>query len=55
MGKLNKFDYVIIGLILLLAVIPIDPTDAIDGGTPIVEALLGFGYWFIRTRMGGKK
>ena len=47
--KLKWFDWLIILIFLILSVIP-DPTDAFDFGTPLLEIIMAFSYWYIRMR-----
>jgi hypothetical protein len=50
LGKLSILDWGIIGILVLLAFIPFDPTDIIDMGLPILEPLLALGYGYWRTK-----
>jgi len=46
---LKWYDYIILFIFLVLVFIP-DPTDVADVGLPIVEPLLAFGYYYLRTK-----
>ena len=48
--KLRKIDWIIIGILLILGLIPVDPTDIADFGTPALEFCLAFMYYWWRTR-----
>lgn len=47
---LQKHKWWIVGAALVLALIPVDPTDVIDAGTPIVELAVA-----VAALIGGRK
>ena len=52
---LTLFDKLVIIVLIMLALYPLDPTDVLDFGTPLIEGLGLVGYCVARAKSWGIK